>query len=160
MRKILLLIMVGLLLCTMVACANGQEPVDTSTKTESNNNIDSENQEIKSDMPKILYSNMIDVKTIMESHENYIIIDVRTFEEYCDGHIPGAINIPNENIVDVPPERLANKDQLILIYCRSGNRSKQAATKLANMGYTNLVEFGGIIDWDGDIVTGAEPYNL
>ena len=84
-----------------------------------------------------------------------ILLDVRTPEEYSEKHIPGAINIPNETIgADDIPE-LPDKDQLILIYCRSGNRSKQAADKLVKLGYTNIVEFGGINDWTGETVSGA-----
>ena len=81
------------------------------------------------------------------------ILDVRTAAEYNEGHIPGAINIPNEAIgTDAIPE-LPDKDQLILVYCRSGNRSKQASEKLVKLGYTNVVEFGGIIDWPGETET-------
>ncbi|MCF0230029.1 MAG: rhodanese-like domain-containing protein [Parasporobacterium sp.] len=79
--------------------------------------------------------------------EDYIILDVRRQDEYDAGHIPGAICVPNETINDAPPEELPDKDQLILVYCRSGRRSKEAAQKLADMGYTNIQEFGGIIDW-------------
>ncbi|MBQ9942579.1 MAG: rhodanese-like domain-containing protein [Christensenellaceae bacterium] len=91
---------------------------------------------------------------LMEKEEGYILLDVRTPEEFHEGHIPGAINIDNNTIADAPPEQLPDRDQLILIYCRSGNRSKQAAAKLAAMGYTNVAEFGGIIDWPGDIAAG------
>ena len=92
--------------------------------------------------------------TMMEEESNYIILDVRTPEEFADQHIPGAINIPNETIgTDAIPE-LPDKDQLILVYCRSGNRSKQASEKLVALGYTNIVEFGGINDWPGETVTG------
>ena len=99
----------------------------------------------------IRYVSMDEIKEIMNENENYIILDVRTIEEYNEGHIPNAICIPNETIDESVIAKLPRKDQLILIYCRSGNRSKQAAIKLANLGYTNLVEFGGIIDWDGEI---------
>ena len=95
---------------------------------------------------------MDDAISIMESEEGYIILDVRTEEEYSSGHIPGAVCLPNETIADTMPESLPDKEQVILVYCRSGNRSKQAAQKLADMGYTNIVEFGGIIDWPGEIV--------
>ena len=97
------------------------------------------------------YVSMNEIVKIMEENENYIILDVRTFEEYNEGHIPNAICIPNETIDKNVVEKLPNKEQLILIYCRSGNRSKQATEKLLNLGYTNLVEFGGIIDWKGKI---------
>ena len=92
--------------------------------------------------------------TLMEKESSYIILDVRTAEEYSEKHIPGAINIPNEIIgTDDIPE-LPDKDQLILVYCRSGNRSKQASDKLVKLGYTNIVEFGGINDWTGETVSG------
>ena len=98
--------------------------------------------------------NMDEAITMMEEESSYIILDVRTPEEFADKHIPGAINIPNETIgTDEIPE-LPDKDQLILVYCRSGNRSKQASEKLAALGYTNIVDFGGINDWPGEIVTG------
>ncbi len=90
---------------------------------------------------------------LMESESGYLILDVRTQAEFAAGHIPGAICIPNETIGSAPIAALADKDQLILVYCRSGNRSKQAARKLAKLGYTNIVEFGGIIDWTGEIVS-------
>ena len=86
--------------------------------------------------------------------DNYIIVDVRRQDEFAVGHIPGAICIPNETIGTAQPEELPDLNQTILIYCRSGNRSKQAAQKLADMGYTNLYEFGGINTWTGEIVTG------
>ena len=100
----------------------------------------------------IKYVSMDEIVQIMNQNENYIILDVRTFEEYNEGHIPNAICIPNETISKDTISKLPNKDQMILIYCRSGNRSKQAAKKLEKLGYTNLVEFGGIIDWKGEIV--------
>ena len=90
---------------------------------------------------------------IMKEEKDYIILDVRTPEEYKSKHIPGAINIPNETIGTEEVPELPDKEQLILIYCRSGNRSKQAADKLAAQGYTNIVEFGGINDWTGETVT-------
>ena len=93
-----------------------------------------------------------EAKEIMDTQEGYIVLDVRTQEEYASGHIEGAICLPNEEIIDVEPEILPDKSQQILVYCRSGNRSKQAAQKLVNMGYENVIEFGGIIDWPYDIV--------
>lgn len=90
---------------------------------------------------------------MMAVDDGHVIVDVRREDEYAEGHIPGAILIPNESIVDTPPEELPDFDQIILIYCRSGRRSKEAAQKLADMGYSNVYEFGGIITWNGDIVT-------
>ena len=91
---------------------------------------------------------------MMEEESNYIILDVRTPEEFSEKHIPGAINIPNETIGTEEVPELPDKDQLILIYCRSGNRSQQASEKLVRLGYMNIVEFGGINDWPGDTVNG------
>ena len=88
---------------------------------------------------------------MMSSERDYIILDVRTPEEYAEGHIPGAINVPNETIGTAEIPELPDKAQLILVYCRSGRRSKEASEKLVKLGYTNIVEFGGIIDWKGEI---------
>ena len=97
--------------------------------------------------------NMDETITMMEEGSGYIILDVRTPGEFEEKHIPGAINVANETIgTDEIPE-LPDKDQLILVYCRSGNRSKQASEKLVALGYTNIVEFGGINDWPGETVT-------
>ena len=98
---------------------------------------------------------MDDAVTMMEEESGYIILDVRTPEEFRERHIPNAINIPNETIGSEDIQELPDKDQLILVYCRSGNRSKQASGKLAELGYTNIVEIGGINDWTGDTV--SEP---
>lgn len=97
---------------------------------------------------------MRDAKEIFESNRNgdYIILDVRRPDEFSGGHIPGAINVANESIGDVEPAELPDKDKLIYVHCRSGVRSKQAAAKLVSLGYINIVEFGGIIDWEGEIV--------
>ena len=90
---------------------------------------------------------------MMKRSDGHIVVDVRRQDEYDAGHIPGAILIPNESIGTERPDELPDLDQIILIYCRSGNRSKQAAQKLFDMGYTNVYEFGGIITWTGEIVT-------
>ena len=91
---------------------------------------------------------------IMASETNYIILDVRRPDEYAEGHIPRAINVPNETIGTSEIPEIPDKSQLILVYCRSGRRSKEAAGKLVSLGYTNIVEFGGILDWTGEIVKG------
>ena len=88
---------------------------------------------------------------MMKDEKNYIILDVRRPDEYAEGHIPGAINVPNEEIGTAEIAELPYKSQLILVYCRSGRRSKEAAGKLAKLGYTNIVEFGGIQDYEGEI---------
>ena len=92
---------------------------------------------------------------MMEQDDGHVIVDVRRQDEYDSGHIPGAILIPNEDIDTTPPEELPDKNQVILIYCRSGRRSKEAAQKLFDMGYINIYEFGGINTWPGEVVTEA-----
>ena len=94
---------------------------------------------------------MDEAREIFQTEGEYLILDVRRADEFAEGHIPGAINIANEDIKSSEPKELQDKEQTIYVYCRSGNQSKQAAAKLAAMGYTNIVEFGGIIDWTGDI---------
>ena len=88
---------------------------------------------------------------MMKDEKNYIILDVRRPDEYAEGHIPGAINVPNEEIGTAEIPELPDKSQMILVYCRSGRRSKEASEKLVKLGYTNVVEFGGILDWKGEI---------
>ena len=92
--------------------------------------------------------------TMMAEESGYIILDVRRPDEFTAGHIPNAINVPNETIGTAEIPELPDKDQLIMVYCRSGRRSKEASEKLVKLGYTNIVEFGGILDWKGEIVTG------
>ena len=92
-----------------------------------------------------------EAKQIMDSEVGYIILDTRTQAEYDEGHIPGAIVIPHDEITDRAEEELPHKDQLLLVYCRSGRRSKLAAEALVKLGYTNIKEFGGIIDWPYEV---------
>ena len=94
-----------------------------------------------------------EAKALIDSEEGYIILDVRTEEEFAEGHIEGAILIPDHEIGEKAENVLTNKDQLILVYCRSGRRSKNAASELATLGYTNIKEFGGILDWEYGTVT-------
>lgn len=93
-----------------------------------------------------------EAKNIMDTQTGYVILDVRTDEEYATGHIPGAILIPDYEIGKRAESELTDKSQLILVYCRSGRRSKNASAELASLGYTNIKEFGGINDWQYDIV--------
>ena len=92
-------------------------------------------------------------KLMMELDDGHVIVDVRREDEFAEGHIPEAILIPNESIGTEQPAELPDLEQIILVYCRSGRRSKEASQKLADIGYTNVYEFGGIIDWTGEIVT-------
>ena len=97
-----------------------------------------------------------EAQEMMATETGYIILDVRTQREYDSGHIPGAICIPVDQIKAEQPAELPDLDQRIFIYCRSGNRSQQAANKLFDMGYTGIVEFGGINSWTGPVVTTEE----
>ena len=92
-----------------------------------------------------------EAKEIMDREEGYVILDTRAQEEYDEGHIPGAILIPHDEILQKAESLLTDKDQLILVYCRSGRRSKLAAEDLQKLGYTNIKEFGGIIDWPYEV---------
>ena len=92
-----------------------------------------------------------EARTIMDTEQGYVILDTRTREEYDQGHIPGAIQISHDEITEKAEEVLTDKDQLILVYCRSGRRSKIAAEALVELGYTNIKEFGGIIDWPYEV---------
>ena len=92
-----------------------------------------------------------EAKQIMDSEEGYIILDTRTQAEYDEGHIPGAIVISHDEIEEKAEQLLPDKDQLLLVYCRSGRRSKLAAEALVKLGYTNIKEFGGIIDWPYEV---------
>ena len=96
---------------------------------------------------------MDEAGTMMERESGYIILDVRRPDEYATGHIPNAINVPNESIGTAEIAELPDKNQLIMVYCRSGRRSKEASEKLVKLGYTNIVEFGGILDWKGETIT-------
>ena len=100
---------------------------------------------------KYVSINMEEAKEAFEAPGNYIILDVRRADEFAEGHIPGAINVANEDIGADQPAQLPDLDQVIYVYCRSGRRSKEASAKLAALGYTNIYEFGGIQDWDGEI---------
>jgi rhodanese-related sulfurtransferase len=139
MKKFLSIFALALSALTLSACAApaaAAEPTPTSA-------------------PVVEYKKIsaADAKARIDSGDALIILDVRTQEEFDAGHIAGAILVPNETIIDEQPELLPDLDAEILVYCRSGNRSGQAANKLLAMGYTNVVDFGGIIDWPYEVVT-------
>ena len=110
-------------------------------------------EQTKGKAQEAVYMNITaqEAKKIMDTEEGYIILDTRSQEEYDEGHIPGAIVIPHDEITDRAEEELPDKDQLLLVYCRSGRRSKLAAEALVELGYTNIKEFGGIIDWPYEV---------
>lgn len=103
--------------------------------------------------------NMKDLPSYLETHKDCVILDVRTYDEFAEAHIPNAINIPNETIATDAVEILTDKEALIFVYCRSGNRSKEASKVLVELGYNNIVECGGIIDWQGETIT-ENPIDL
>ncbi len=133
MKKIILLLAAALLAFT--GCAARETAEETGMKTTYKQITQEE------------------AKEIMASSNGYLIVDVRRPDEFAAGHIPGAVNVPNETIGDTAPALLPDKAQVLLVYCRSGRRSKEAAAKLAELGYTQVYEFGGIIDWTGETVT-------
>ena len=134
-RKRIFIIITALLLL-LTACSSGAQVMDGDGMVRSYTQISQD-----------------EAKEMMEQDDGHVIVDVRRPDEFAAGHIPGAICIPNETIESEQPEELTDFDQVILIYCRSGNRSKQAAQKLFDMGYTNVYEFGGINDWTGEVIT-------
>jgi len=148
----------GLILMCIFFCACDQNKNNQTSELNPSNVVEQqmsgeEEQMNEGSKQEMTYEqiSMEEAKQLMADEEGYIIVDARTIEEYANGYIPDAICIPNESIGNEMPEELPNKEQLILVYCRSGNRSKQASQKLAKLGYTNVKEFGGIMDWDGDI---------
>ena len=134
-RKRVFIIFAALLLL-LTACSSGGQVMDGEDMVRSYAQISQD-----------------EAKQMMQQDDGHVIVDVRRPDEFAAGHIPGAICIPNETIGSDQPEELPDLAQVILVYCRSGNRSKQAAQKLFDMGYTNVYEFGGIIDWTGEVVT-------
>lgn len=137
-------------------------PADTASDDSSDPPSESKPSDSSDGSPAASYKQISqeEAKRMMEQHEDLIILDVRRQDEYDEGHVPGAICIPNESIGTEKPVELPNLDQIILVYCRSGRRSKEAAQKLFDIGYTNIYEFGGIIDWTGDIVKTNRDDNL
>jgi rhodanese-related sulfurtransferase len=136
MKKLFYIVLAAMLL---TACGQSREemkPIEETSNTQ-----------------EAVYMNITaqEAKEIMDREEGYVILDTRTQEEYDEGHIPGAILIPHDEILQKAESLLTDKDQLILVYCRSGRRSKLAAEDLQKLGYTNIKEFGGIIDWPYEV---------
>lgn len=128
--------------CGLVGCSKGSKDGFPENETE-----------IEKVQGKYTEISMGEAVSMMDEETGYIILDVRTAEEFAQKHIPDAINVPNETIGSGEITELPDKDQMIFVYCRSGNRSKQASKKLAAAGYTNVYEFGGINDWTGETVS-------
>ena len=141
MKKIAGVILTGVLL-TVVGCSNNASMQETTAKETAVSSVAASEKAQET------------AKQMMANEDGHVIVDVRSKDEYAAGHIPGAICIPNESITNTQPAELPDLDQVILVYCRSGNRSRQASQKLYDMGYTNVYEFGGIKDWTGETVAG------
>ena len=141
---IIAIILIAVLICIGCFIYKTNKTNKTTTSNSTANTNGAKTNEIR-------HVSMNDIVKIMEENKDYVIVDVRTPDEYAEGHIPNAINIQNETINETVYNKLKDKNQLILIYCRSGSRSRQAAYKMQKLGYTNLVDFGGIINWKGKI---------
>ena len=142
MKKTFIIFLLLLISLALLCGCNG----DNDTVKEPN-----EEEKEEQTMTDYVYITQEEAKRIIDTEEGYIILDVRTEEEFESGHIPGAILIPDYEIEEKAPEQLTDRSQLILVYCRSGNRSKKASAALAEMGYTNVKEFGGINTWQYEI---------
>lgn len=141
-KKIALMAIVGLISVLGISCGRTMNSKQVSVNSkEVKNEKKAEYKKITSD----------EAKNIMLT-EKPIVVDVRSLEEYNEGHIPNAISVPLETIENEAEIKLKNKDDLILVYCRSGRRSREAALRLIEKGYTNVIDFGGIQDWNGEVV--------
>jgi rhodanese-related sulfurtransferase len=143
--KIKKIISILLLTFLFTSCTGEQNSSNTTQNTNTSANTDYT-------LKTYRQITMNEAASIMKSEKDYIILDVRRPDEFSAGHIPNAINVPNEIIGTSEISELPDKEQLILVYCRSGRRSKEASQKLVDLGYTNIVEFGGILDWSGETV--------
>ena len=132
-----------LMISLSLFCLNACGVADSGVATDSSNN------KVAEETPTITFEQITpqQAKEIMDTETDYIIIDARTDEEFAEGHIEGAILIPEYEIAERAEKELPDKNALILVYCRSGRRSKIASEELIKLGYTNVKEFGGIIDW-------------
>lgn len=153
-QKLISILLAALLL---TGCAAGGTEGPTEIENETENKMENKTEtegENEMNHESMTYRQITvdEAVTMMEEESGYIILDVRRPDEFAAGHIPNAINVPNETIGTEEISELPDKHQLILVYCRSGRRSKEAAEKLCKLGYTNIVEFGGILDWTGEIV--------
>jgi rhodanese-related sulfurtransferase len=137
-------ILIVMLICLMLTACTQKTPEGTMKETT--------NQTTNQTEPAYMNITPEEAKKIMDSQSGYVILDVREQDEFDESHIPGAILIPHGQIQELAPSMLPDKDQLILVYCRSGRRSKIAAEALEEMGYTNIKEFGGINDWPYETV--------
>lgn len=140
-------------MATMLAVLSGCGAAPTQAKPQTDGMQQSGTEEKQDTMNKAYHKITAEEAKKMMDEGGVTIVDVRTEEEYREGHVQDAILVPNETISTEPPEALPDKDAKLLVYCRSGRRSKDASDKLVDMGYQNVFDFGGIIDWPYDTVT-------
>ncbi|MBR5312231.1 MAG: rhodanese-like domain-containing protein [Clostridia bacterium] len=152
LKRILFIFILTILTLQLSACQSTSENPDG--KDTGADSADASETMNENQTGTYLRISMEEAVTMMQEESGYIILDVRRADEFAGGHIPGAINVANEDIGTAEIPELPDKDQLIMVYCRSGRRSKEASEKLAALGYTNIVEFGGILDWTGEISDG------
>ena len=166
MKRIKLLFILLLTVILLVSCdeaektqtkSSGESIQESKAEGETGEEMQSQKPDGEVSSVKAVYVNINaqEAKAIMDSQTDYVILDVRTEEEFNEKHIPGAILIPDYEIEEKAEEILTDKDKLLLVYCRSGRRSKNASEILVRLGYTNIKEFGGIIDWPYETVSGS-----
>ena len=151
LKRIMILLAVVL---TLLFCACNGDFDDTTERDTGAVSTDTSETMTNEQTNTYRQISMDEAVIMMEQESDYIILDARRADEFAEGHIPNAINVPNEIIGTAEIPELPDKDQLIMVYCRSGRRSKEASEKLVKLGYTNIVEFGGILDWTGEVVSG------
>lgn len=151
MKKIIYVLVSALMMtCLLVGCGSNDLNVENKlNQVEESNLPQSGTETVVNAYEKISPEK---AKEIMDTQSNYIILDVRSREEYNEGHIKNAVLLPVDNIMTEAGPVIGEKDKMILVYCRSGNRSKMASSKLEELGYTNIKDFGGIIDWPYEVI--------
>ena len=153
MNKRSIKIAAAVLLAVLLSACGDNAGIITGKDTEALSNDTNENMINNKQTNTYRQISMDEAVVMMAQETGYIILDVRRPDEFAAGHIPNAINVANESIGTEEIPELPDKDQLIMVYCRSGRRSKEASEKLVALGYTNIVEFGGILDWTGEVVS-------
>jgi len=152
-KNVILLSMLLLLTIGIMGCNNNQDDDLAMTETVANTEETAVKETAESSMIAVVNTiNADQAMEMMASGNPYTLVDVRTAAEFDEGHIEGALLLPIDELETLAAEQLTDKEAVILVYCRSGNRSAQASALLVELGYTNIYDFGGIMDWPGEIV--------
>lgn len=157
MKRLILFVLAGILLLALAACSSTGPACKSCKNTESKTESMEHTEEPEAEMAVYQIISPQDAKMLLDGGKNVILVDVRRTDEYEEKHIPSAIHIPNEEIGNTRPKELPDQKATILVYCRSGRRSKEAVEKLIQLGYTDVRDLGGIADWPYDTVSGSEP---